>query len=215
MKVSVVMPAWNAAATIHLALLSITRQSYRDIETIVVDDGSSDDTAQVVASVGGVTCIRQANMGPSAARNVGIAAAHGKVIGFLDADDVWLPHSVEVALACFTHGENAAVVQGHIRDLWRTGESWRLDKPRLSFNLGSAFFSRAALQQIGGFEPMLRVGEDIDLWIRLTEQGIRRQIIQPVTLLYRRNPNPDPQAGQVYLSRLLHTLKRSVERQRA
>jgi glycosyltransferase involved in cell wall biosynthesis len=93
--ISVVIPAFNAGAFIEATLDSVLGQTYARREVIVVDDGSTDDTAGRVARYGpAVRCLRQVNAGPCAARNAGVAAAAGEYLAFLDADDVWLPEAL-------------------------------------------------------------------------------------------------------------------------
>lgn len=100
--VSVVIPAYNAARTIDAALESVFAQTYHDFEVIVIDDGSTDDTAERAAAWGdAVTFLRQPNAGPGAARNHGIRRARGRLLAFLDADDVWLPAKLEQQIAYF------------------------------------------------------------------------------------------------------------------
>jgi glycosyltransferase involved in cell wall biosynthesis len=94
--VSVVIPAFNAGRTIDAALRSVFSQTYRDFEVIVIDDGSVDDTVDRVSAWGpAVTFRRQSNAGPASARNYGIQIARGRLLAFLDADDVWLPTKLE------------------------------------------------------------------------------------------------------------------------
>src|SRR3954451_11962493 len=91
-KISVVIPAFNAAATLEVAVRSALGQTYRPSEVLVVDDGSTDDTAAVASRLGrGVKLVRQANQGCGPARNAGVKQAAGDWLAFLDADDAWLP----------------------------------------------------------------------------------------------------------------------------
>jgi GT2 family glycosyltransferase len=100
--VSVVIPAFNAESSIDAALKSVFAQSYRDLEVVVVDDGSTDGTAsRLEAWRGRVRAVRQPNGGPGRARNVGILATSGPLIAFLDADDTWLPDKLEEQVAYF------------------------------------------------------------------------------------------------------------------
>ena len=100
--VTVIIPAYNAGRTISAALQSVVAQTFRDYEIIVVDDGSTDDTARHVADFGArVTYVRQPNGGPGRARNEAVGRATGKYIAFLDADDVWLPRKLERQVAYF------------------------------------------------------------------------------------------------------------------
>ena len=101
-RVSVIVPAYNAGRTIDTALQSVFAQTYRNVEIIVVDDGSSDDTAERVAAWGPrVALHRQTNRGPAAARNHALLHARGDLVAFLDADDVWLPTKLERQVAYF------------------------------------------------------------------------------------------------------------------
>ena len=94
--VTVIIPAYNAGRTISAALESVFAQTYRDFDVIVVDDGSTDDTALRVAEWGHqVTYIRQENGGPASARNEAVRHSRSPLIAFLDADDVWLPRKLE------------------------------------------------------------------------------------------------------------------------
>ena len=100
--VSVIIPAYNAARTIDMALQSVFSQTFRDFEVIVIDDGSTDATLEAVRAWGNaVTFRRQPNGGPASARNHGIHDARGRLLAFLDADDVWLPSKLERQLAYF------------------------------------------------------------------------------------------------------------------
>jgi glycosyltransferase involved in cell wall biosynthesis len=99
--VSVVIPTYNRARSITRAIDSVLTQTFQDIELIVVDDGSQDDTAEVLTRYGDRLClIRQENRGVSAARNKGIRAAHGNWIAFLDSDDEWRPTKLALQIAC-------------------------------------------------------------------------------------------------------------------
>jgi hypothetical protein len=99
--VSIVIPAFNAADTIRDALRSVTEQTFRNCEILVVDDGSQDATADIVTGeFPGIRLLRQPNAGPAAARNRGIAESRGEWLAFLDADDVWFPWKLEWQLQC-------------------------------------------------------------------------------------------------------------------
>ena len=101
-ETTVAIPAFNAGRTIGAALQSVFAQTYRDYEVIVVDDGSTDDTASQVAEWGDrVTYVYQPNCGPAGARNEALRLARGRFIAFLDADDVWLPRKLERQVAYF------------------------------------------------------------------------------------------------------------------
>src|SRR5437773_3781756 len=109
--VSVVIPTYNYARYLPEAIDSALAQTHAPLEVIVVDDGSTDDTPRVLAVYGDrIRVIRQANRGPGAARNTGIAAARGEYVGFLDADDVWLPRKLELQMARFEADQGLGLV---------------------------------------------------------------------------------------------------------
>ena len=90
--VSIVIPTFNRSDTISRAIKSVLNQTYQEIEVIVVDDGSTDRTAEKLQEFAGrINVIYQRNKGPSSARNVGVNASSGEIVSFLDSDDVWLP----------------------------------------------------------------------------------------------------------------------------
>lgn len=109
-RVSVVIPAYNASATLPATLESVLAQTYLDYEVIVVDDGSADDTADVAERFGGrVRCIRQPNSGVATARNNGVATSSGDLVAFLDADDLWRPRKLEVQVSALDKYPDAGV----------------------------------------------------------------------------------------------------------
>src|SRR6478672_2666674 len=111
-RVSVIMPVYNGAAFVSRAIDSVLRQTVRDLELIVVDDGSTDDTREVVTAItdSRLRYIHQQNRGPSVARNNGIRAASAEWIAFLDSDDYWLPTKLEAQLARAREVPDAGVI---------------------------------------------------------------------------------------------------------
>lgn len=191
--VSVVIPAHDAAAFLGECLDSVTAQAGGWVrEVIVVDDGSSDATADVARAHAGVRLIRlPANGGPGAARNAGIAAAQGEWVAFLDADDLWPPDALASALAVLQRDAGAALVFGDCRQFdaggpqartlfedggfgaaaWGDGARVPQAHARLLaanfITTGSVVARRAVLQALGGFDEGLRRVEDLDLWLRI------------------------------------------------
>ncbi len=181
--VSVIIPSYNRAATVGRAIESVVTQDYDDLEVLIIDDGSTDNTRDIVRRFSD-TRIRyhfQPNRGIAAARNVGIALARGPWLAFLDSDDMWLPgkirkqlHALTAAGAqlCFcahvrrSHGETAGPFpcplpkDSHdvMRQLLASGDS--ICTP-------SVVVDRAAVEAVGGFDETLVVAEDKDLWFRL------------------------------------------------
>lgn len=182
--VSVVIPTYNASGFIGEALESVFQQTYQDFEILVVDDGSTDDTAAVVRGFGSaVRFIQQEHAGPSRARNRGISEAKGSYIAFLDADDLWLPQKLEKQLALFradptlglvTVGHQAFDEEGVYEPTWDKRADLFGDR-----NVATAIFlksnvatptvmvPRSVLEDVGGFEEEIYIGEDDNLWIRI------------------------------------------------
>jgi len=238
--VSVVIPAFNAAATISDTLASVFAQTLDDFEVIVVDDGSSDGTAQVVSSVRDtrIRIITQPNQGVAAARNTGIEAARGGLVAFVDADDLWLPAKLERQVSLLRADPRAEAVQ---TAAYFVNSQFRVLSVRpcvdaaaadilprcLRFENLPAFPSsvlarRESLVEIGMFDPSLVILEDWDLALRFARRGSLRAIEEPL-VLYRVHPGNRSRdvgihiaPGQAILRRLFEdpTLPPEIRRMR-
>jgi glycosyltransferase involved in cell wall biosynthesis len=188
--VSVIIPALNAGATLGRALHSVAAQTYPHWEAIVIDDGSSDDTAALVERRGDPRCSvirRFTRGGPSRARNDGLAAARGELIALLDADDEWLPEKLTRQVAALAQHPAAALVICDMHAVHEDGsvgssvftrqspiggpEAWKALLASSFIGTSAALAPRALLQELGGFDASLAVGEDQDLFIRLALRG--------------------------------------------
>ena len=181
MTVSVVIPCFNQAHYLGEALASVDAQRER-ADVIVVDDGSTDDTAGVASRSGGVRCLRQRNQGLAVARNAGLAAARGEYVVFLDADDRLLPDAVDVGVDAFDrHPEcglvfGRAVMMGPDGALWPTPDQPRVERDHhlalLRRNLiwapAIAMFRRSAVVAAGGFATGVDAAADYDLYLRVS-----------------------------------------------
>lgn len=194
MKVSAVIPTYNRARFLPAAVASVRAQTHPCAEIVIVDDGSSDDTAAVVAALGaGVRYVRQANAGPAAARNRGIREAGGDLVAFLDTDDRWLPGKIEAQVALFRRepalglacadmsiedgGGRVMVASNFVKRGLQAGFATLdgapiPDAPRrllqVNFvNTSTVVAPRALLLALDGFDTRLRYGEDLELWLRI------------------------------------------------
>jgi len=182
--VSVVIPCYNHAQFLAQAVESVLPQSYSNFEIIVVDDGSTDGTAEVVRSYSPMHYVYQENAGRSAARNTGLRHGRGKFLVFLDADDRLLPHALEAGVGCMREHPECAFVSGHCRVIDSNGAI--LPSPRQRcvkrehylqlLRRGSyiwcpavALFRRKVFDFVHGFDPTLGAGEDYDLYLRVTK----------------------------------------------
>lgn len=187
--VSIIMPAYNTAPYVGQAIRSALAQTFTDFELIVVDDGSKDETAEVVAAVGRedrrVRLVRQANRGLAGARNTALRAARGELFALLDSDDVWEADFLAAQVAILDARPDVDIV---------TGNGWYLDGPRhgqlarpypdprrdpeLASIIGdewSVFIMsvvrRRVYTAIGPFDEDMRSNEDYDFWLRAAIAG--------------------------------------------
>jgi hypothetical protein len=195
MKVSVVIPAYNASEFISEAIESIINQDYKNYEIIVVDDGSTDGTREVLAPLVGANTIKyffKPNGGPSSARNFGIEKAQGEFIGFLDADDVFLPGMMVACLSELQNKkydlvsvDNYMVYLENEKEIQRKHQryDWIEVPSSILFctflvvggigGLHKAFFKKSVFEQVGLLDVSLPVYEDLDLWIRIARQNLK------------------------------------------
>jgi glycosyltransferase involved in cell wall biosynthesis len=196
--VSVVIPCYNCARYLGDAIQGVLNQRYGASEIIVVDDGSTDSTPQVMASFGDtVRCIRQKNAGLAAARNAGIRAARGKFVALLDADDVWLPEylatmvpafgtdvSIGAAYCGWVYIDTTGVRQARRNICVVPREHMYAAMTRMDFLIPSAVVVRRdCFAQLGPFDETLKHGcEDWDMWLRLLTRyamvGVSRALVQ-------------------------------------
>lgn len=212
--VSVVIPCFNAARYIGATLRSVLAQRGPALEVIVVDDGSNDGSADLVArDFPGVVLLRQPNQGVAAARNLGISRASHGWVAFVDADDIWLPgklaaqqallqanpdaqiaytawhvwHSTEPEPSAELAARLAATASDAAR--WAGASGWIYPELLLDCVVWtSTVIARTALlRELGGFDPALRIGEDYDLWLRASRLTPILRVPQPLAL-YRMHP---------------------------
>lgn len=202
--VSVVIPAHNAEWCVGDAVNSVLTQDFTDFELLVVNDGSTDGTAHVLSRYGDrIRVIGQPNRGLSAARNTGIAAARGKYVAFLDADDRWLPGKLSKQVALMEErpeigfSSNCARLEdahGQALGYWDCAQ-WDgaflahvFAVPSDVAGSGSAVMVRRQFfAQVGGFDESLPSLEDVDMWMRLAAVTDYACIAEPLTVV-RRHP---------------------------
>jgi len=213
--VSVVIPACNSERYIADAIDSVLQQDYPAVEIRVVDDGSEDNTRDIVRSYGDkVHLLTQQNKGSAAARNLGIRHAQGKYIAFLDADDVWHKNKLSLQVDALRKSGYKMAYSSFIR--WHPDAQGRYAAPDSLFDTprhpdttsarivtgwtyadllldcivwtSSVLVEKAEIEKAGLFDESLRKGQDYDLWLRLSRQIEMLGLEQP-TALYRIHPD--------------------------
>jgi glycosyltransferase involved in cell wall biosynthesis len=213
--ISVVIPCYNARAYIGATLRSVMAQQLPDLEIIVVDDGSTDGSAEFVARDFPLVRVeRQSNQGVAAARNRGIELARGDWIAFVDADDIWLPGKLQAqwrllqdhpdVRCCYSawkvwrseKPEPSAAELAEIEkaneaaDHWQGASGWIYDQLLLDCWVwtSTVLVERKLLTELGGFDPTLRLGEDYDLWLRISRHTPILRVPKALAL-YRDHPH--------------------------
>ena len=197
-RVSVVIPAYNAAPTIGQALDSVFSQTFRAFEVVVVDDGSTDRTREVVAGYGDrirvLTKVNEAK--PAATRNLGVRAASGELVAFLDADDWWREDKLERQVAVFDGRPDVGLVYtadatvdaaGKVLSVnpcpaEARGRIYEMLTVRNAMVGSSVMARREAIGRAGGFDESLTSIENWDLWIRISRDWAIEYIDEPLTL---------------------------------
>ena len=214
--VSVVIPAFNRAGLIGRAIESVARQTYADIEIIVADDASTDNTAAVVGAIQDPRVrylSSERNAGASAARNMGIHAASGDFVAFLDSDDVWMANKLELQLAavrqhpdwssvvCYTQ---AIVDNGNTRKLMPT-RAKRNGEPVADYVLGheglihtSSLMLSRKLAASTLFPVAQKTHEDWDVFLRLEQKGVTWQFVVQPLMVWHNEPRQGRLTSQSY-----------------
>jgi glycosyltransferase involved in cell wall biosynthesis len=222
-RISVVIPAWQAAATIAETLASIAAQTRPPDEVIVVDDGSTDETAQVArAAMPAARILRRANGGAAAALNTGLAAAGGDLLAVLDADDLWPPGKLAIQEALLAQAPALAGVGGLMECFAcpslppASPLAARIaTEPAPCLLLGALLLRRDAYATIGPQDETLRIGFSIDWMHRARLAGLAFLVLPEVVLRRRvRQGSLSSRAGGADAG-YLAMARRAIARRRA
>jgi glycosyltransferase involved in cell wall biosynthesis len=201
--VSVVIATYNMARFLPLALRSALDQSYENIEVLVIDDGSQDDTQAIMAPFRSDHRVRyafQQNRGQAAAKNHGIREARGEYVAFLDADDMWAPDKLERQMPLFPRSPAVGIVYSRFAYIDEAGselriEDYELFRGRVSgpllirnfIGFGTSVVRKECFDRLGSFDESIGMGIDYDLWLRLSTQYEFDYVDRPL-LRYREWP---------------------------
>ncbi|GAP10770.1 glycosyltransferase [Bellilinea caldifistulae] len=197
--VTIIIPAYNQGYYLGEAIQSCLNQTYPNIEIIVVDDGSTDNTQEVAHSYNNpkIKYLYKQNGGLSSARNAGIRAASGEYLSFLDSDDMFLPPKIELLMDKFKANPELGFVAGHALLIDQRGkvipkkfetflpspiQNLILGNP---FHVGSVMIKKEWQEKIGYFDETLRSYEDWDYWLRLAIEGCNMEVVPVAVSKYR------------------------------
>ena len=208
-RCSVIVAAYNSASTIAATIASVRLQTLSDWEIVVVDDGSSDRTAEIVEAIADarIRLVRQPNRGPSAARNTGLRLARGRLVSTLDSDDLWMPDYLESMVGLLDRHPDASVAY---TDAWalddatgkiRKTSAMRYQRPPVppptapaaflsallvrNFVYNSVTMRREVVEAVGGYDERFSVSEDWELWLRIAAEGFRFVRADDLLAIYR------------------------------
>jgi glycosyltransferase involved in cell wall biosynthesis len=203
-RLSVIMPARNAARWLQQAIESLLVQTFSAFELIIVDDGSCDGTPGILANFqrldGRIRVLRQDQLGLVAALNAGLSAARGTLIARLDADDIAFAHRLELQVSRFERQAGLALLGTWAEKIDEAGRPGGIIAPESDalklktllasgnpFIHSSVMFDAAVARACGGYRAALEAAEDFDLWLRLSERGAV-EILPKVLIKYRVHP---------------------------
>jgi glycosyltransferase involved in cell wall biosynthesis len=189
-SISCILPVYNGERFVAEALDSVFNQTLKPDQVIVVDDGSTDGTADVVKRFrADIVYVRQDNAGPAAARNRGLRDAYGDFVSFIDADDLWRPEKLERQVHALARNPTAGYCLTLVQNFWTkelAAERERLSdhafaKPMVGFVLQCLLARRDLFyRQVGLLDETRRIGEDTDWFLRADNAGVEKAILQEV-----------------------------------
>lgn len=219
MKISVIIPVYNGSAFLAETLESVFAQTYAAHEIIIVDDGSTDSSPDILKSFGGrLTFIRQPNRGVAAARNVGLARATGDLVSFLDQDDLWPADRSRLMVETFMAHPSAQVVAGRVEIRCERREPPPRDDDLATghreYLVGSICVRRDLFQAIGTFHTGIGYADDTDFMIRRKEAKVETVFLREVTLIYRLHDGNTSIDSNVSTFHFMAALRERLKRRR-
>ena len=217
--VSAVVPVFNGKRFLVEALASIAAQTYAPVEVILVDDGSTDGSADLVVGFPAVQVLRQTNRGVAAARNAGVAASRGELIAFLDQDDRWTADKLALQVRRMTQRRDLAFTLAHQRLFLEPGAvrpGWlrpeHLEVEQIGYLPGTLVAWRRTFERVGAFEEADPIASDTDWFLRAADAGLGMEIMPEVLLERRIHATNQSALTDLGHAELLRAVRRSVAR---
>ena len=218
--ISVIIPTYNAAKFIRDAIQCVLDQDYPSVEIIVIDDGSTDNTEEIIQSIDAdIRYYKQDNNGAASARNRGIKDASSHLIAFLDVDDLWPENNLRVLVDELRDDPELQVVHGHAQLMMMDDETGKFEyvgNPEESFPyyIGAGLYRRSVFQDVGLFDEELAFAEDTDWFERAKHLGMPVKRIDQVTLFVRRHDNNMTSGKADHELHPLRMVKKTLDRLR-
>jgi glycosyltransferase involved in cell wall biosynthesis len=220
--ISCIVPVFNGELYLAEALDSILSQTHRRVEIIIVDDGSTDQTASVMSRYSDQACLlHQENAGPAAARNRGLRQARGEFVAFLDADDLWHPEKLERQLGRFRARPELDISVTYVQNFWVPGlekekaryQNHRFAQPLPGYATQALLARRVVFDRVGDFDTSVRVVDDTDWFLRAIEGGAVIEILTDV-LVQRRLHQGNLTRSALAQDELMRLLKNLLDKKR-
>ena len=218
--ISVIIPVYNGERYLGEAIESVLGQTYRPIEIIVVDDGSTDESAYVAQQFP-VRYYFQQHSGPGAARNLGVEHSRGEFVAFLDADDLWVPEKLAWQLAAFAARPELDAVFGRVEQ-FRSPDTDSgaplarfMDMPLNGLHVGTLLVRREAFMRVGWFATNWHVGEFIDWYARAEETGLKSVVLPQIVMRRRLHNDNLTRQERAAAGDYARILKTALNRRRA
>jgi hypothetical protein len=218
--VSVIIPVFNGEDFISDAIEHIMSQNYPALEIIIVDDGSTDRTAEIINKLPvDIRYFKQPNAGPASARNRGIRDASADLIVFLDVDDLWPENNLNLLVDEMWNEPDAEVIRGYAQTMEyneATGEYDFIGNPVEAFPdyIGAAIYRASAFSRVGLFDTSLQFGEDTDWYNRADELNVKVKRLEDMTLMVRRHGGNMTHGKDIVELGKLRVFKKAMDRER-
>ncbi|MCB0115390.1 MAG: glycosyltransferase family 2 protein [Caldilineaceae bacterium] len=219
--VSVVIPVFNGARFLDQALDSVQQQDYAPVEILVIDDGSTDDTASIAAHRPNVRYLRQSNQGNASAKNLGISNATYPLVAFLDVDDLWMPHKLATQVAHLEARPELGFVLCHAAPILEDSLPWPEHLNQAHWQSNPALYAPSALlahrhlfDQVGLFDTDYWRANDSDWFLRAATSKVPMTVVDDVLVYKRIHPQNLTHDAAPMTAELLQALRAKVARQR-
>jgi glycosyltransferase involved in cell wall biosynthesis len=221
-KVSTIIPVYNGEKYLAEAIKSVLSQTYRSIEVIVVDDGSTDRSADIAKSFNdSIRYTYQPNLGTAAAFNRGIKMARGEFFSFLGADDLWSKDKTQIQMEAFETQDHLDIVSGSVKQFFSPDADENVreniiisDRLIPGHVIPAMLIRRRSFFRVGLFETEWVVGAEMSWYLRAKEIGLQVKILADLVLLRRIHKNNKGLTRRQFISQRAEVLKASLDRRR-